>query len=159
MNIENTGTDSTKLTFGQGLAMPFLDRQITINAHVEGEVNEMQNAYSKSDFRNNVRDKKWQVAEDVRDVKAMEMNEELSREVDVIAEFSSNIQQNTKVSYFQSSTLLDGSGLVYEALRNGYPADRAIVVGKAQESYSKILNQEKIVEPVNNLINKNHQVK
>ena len=159
MNIENAGTDSTKLSFGQSLAMPFLDRNININAHVEGEVNEMQSSYSMADFKHNVNDKKWQVAEDVRDVKAMEMNEELSREVDVIAEFSADVQQNSNVAYFQSSTLKDGSGLVYEALRNGYSADKAIVVGKAQDAYSKLINQEKTTEPVNNLINKNHRVK
>ena len=55
------------------------------------------------------------------------------------------------VEAFQASHLLDGSGVVFDAMKNGYAADKAIVFGKAQKAYA-YANANEFANSVNNMI-------
>ena len=159
MNTEITGAYSPDTIYGQ-LTTPFLDKQFSINAHTPYDKTEdTKQSFSQTDFLKKVNNAKFQVSDDIREMKGMKLNEELKKDIGVVAEISEFPPKPSSVSSFQASTLLDGDNLVYQALRNGYPADRAIVIGKAHNAYANIINQEKFVNPINNLINKNHQVK
>ena len=156
MNTENVGAYSPDIIYGQ-LTMPFINKPVKINSHTPyDKVENTQQSFSQADFQKNVNNNKWKTIEDIRDIKSMELNEQLSFDFSV-TEKKDNASD--AVSAFQSSTLKDGTGIVYEALKNGYSSDKAIIAGKAYKTYSQMMEYEKNNTPVNSLINRNFQVK
>ena len=159
MSIENTGAYSPDTIYGQ-LTTPFLDKQFSLNSHTPyDKTEETKQAFSQADFLKNVNNAKFQASDDIRELKAMELNEQLKMDIGVVVEVSEFPPKPSSVSSFQASTLRDGDNLVYQALKGGYSADKAIIVGKAHSAYSKIINQEKFINPVNNLQEKNYRVR
>lgn len=139
MTIENVGAYSPDTVYGQ-LTMPFINKPVTINAHTpfDKEEENIQTSFSQADFQKNIHNAKWNSVEKIRNIEAYEVDENLKIDIGLVE--MSEFPPESPVPGFQASTLLEGSGLVYEALRNGYPADKAIVFGKAQQAYAQVAN-------------------
>ena len=155
MSIENIGAYSPDIVYGQ-LTTPFLDKQFTLNAHTPyDKVDDAKKTFSQSDFSINMGTTKWQVIEDIRDMKANPFKDQQSHATEnETPEFPPK-----SISSFQVSTLNNDSELVYKALKGGYTAKQAIAVGKAHSAYFKIINQDKNLNPVDSLNGHSYQVR
>ena len=152
MSIENIGAYSPDIVYGQ-LTTPFLDKQISINAHTPfDKEKEVQQAFSKADFEKNISGKSFPTFEEMTTFQTQEQFTGVKNE---LFEFPPKMPE---VSSFQASKTNESSGWVYEAIKNGYSPSKAITVGKAQSAYAKILNQEKSLNFVADL-NNNYVIK
>jgi len=151
MSIESVGAYSPDTIYGQ-LTMPFTNKPVHINAHTPDE--EYGDAvYTRDKFYNNLSDMQVSI-EDIADIKSLELDDRLKIDIG-IKEFQ-EFPPKPNVNVFQSSTYLEGQGVVYKALQNGYPADRAIVIGKASSVYKNAMNFGS--KPVEALLDRKFQV-
>lgn len=138
MSIESIGAYSPSTIYGE-LTRPFLgtnEKPVVINSHTELDEEEGETVLTKNSFYNN--QSKMQVSiEDIREMKGLELNEGIVTKVgpEVVQEFP----PKDELPSFQLSTFQNGSGVVFEALKNGYTATNAVVVGKAHEAYANTL--------------------
>jgi len=135
MSIETVGAYSPDTIYGQ-LTMPFAEKPVHINSHTPYDKDvEEQTEFSQADFQKNLQARVRIASKDIRDVASMEMVDNLTIDIGLVKMIDFPPESN--VGTFQASNLLDGKGVVYEALRNGYSPDRAIVTGSAYKAYSK----------------------
>lgn len=134
MSIESIGVYSPDTIYGQ-LTRPFQgknEKPVAINSHTEyDEIGENETVLTKNSFYNNK--SKMQVSiEDIHEMKGLELDDIVTK---VGPEFKSDYLPENVIPAFQLSTYSTGTGVVYEALQNGYTANQAIVVGKAHNAY------------------------
>lgn len=136
MSIETVGAYSPDTVYGQ-LTMPFKEKPVHINSHTpyDKDVEEQTN-FTQADFQKNIQARVRIESKSIRDVASMEMVDSLTIDIG-LAKMQDFPPKPTSIGTFQASNLLDGTGVVYNALQNGYTADRAIVTGNAYKSYSK----------------------
>lgn len=152
MSIESVGAYSPDTVYGQ-LTMPFTNKPVHINAHTPDE-EYGDTLYTRNKFYNNLPDMMVSI-EDIADIKSLELDDSLK--VDIGIKVAKEFPPKPTVGVFQSSFYLEGSGVVNKALQNGYPADRAIVIGKANSSYRNAMNFGS--KPVEALLSRDFQVK
>ena len=156
MSIESIGAYSPNTIYGE-LTRPFQgtnEKPVVINSHTEFDKEEGDTVLTKNSFYNN--QSKMQVSiEDIREMKGLELNEGIVTKVgpEALKEFP----PKNELPSFQLSTFKNGSGVVFEALQNGYTANNAIVVGKAHEAYSKALKHD-FTESIQTLVGANFKV-
>ena len=153
MSIESVGVYSPNTVYGE-LTMPFLSKPVTINAHTAYDKDDNDVVLTKNKFYNNK--SKMQVSiEDIRDMKGLELDENIITKVG--PEVKTDILSQNLLPSFQLSNLSNGTGVVYEALQNGYTGSQAIKIGKAHKAYTNVLNQD-FTKTVQNLINTSYKV-
>ena len=136
MSIESVGAYSPDTIYGQ-LTMPFTIKPVQINAHTPLDEEETETVITRNKFYNNLPQMQVSIDE-IRDMKALELDESLKTDIGI--KLAQEFPPKPTVGVFQSSAYLDESGVVFNALQNGYPADRAIVIGKANSSYKNAMN-------------------
>ena len=156
MSIESIGVYSPDTIYGQ-LTRPFQgksEKPVAINSHTEyDEVGEKETVLTKNSFYNN--QSKMQVSiEDIREIKGLELDDIVTK---VGPEFKTDYFSENLIPAFQLSTYSTGTGVVFEALQNGYTANQAIVVSKAHDAYQNAAtrNNENAVQ---NLLGTNFKV-
>ena len=138
MSIESIGAYSPSTIYGE-LTRPFQgtnEKPVVINSHTEFDEEEGDTVLTKNSFYNN--QSKMQVSiEDIREMKGLELSEGIVTKVgpEVVKEFP----PKSDLQSFQLSTYKNGTGVVFEALQNGYTAKNAVVFGKAHEAYANAL--------------------
>ena len=152
MSIDISGPYSPDTIYGQ-LTMPFVDKPVHINAHTPLDEESGKTVLTKNSFYNNLSDSKVSI-EEIRDMDALELDESLKTDIGI--KVAAKFPPENALPAFQSSSYLEGSGVVYSALQNGYPADRAIVIGHAFHAYQNSIKAD--VNPVQNLLSRNYQV-
>ena len=135
MSIETVGAYSPDTVYGQ-LTMPFKHKPVHINSHTPYDEDAEQTEFTQADFQKNLQSRMRIESKAIRDVASMDMVDSLTVDIG-LAPMSEFPPKPTTVGTFQASNLLDGKGVVYNALQNGYAADRAIVTGNAYKAYSK----------------------
>ena len=156
MSIESIGVYSPDTIYGQ-LTRPFQgkgEKPVAINSHTEfDEDGASETVLTRNSFYNN--QSKMQVSiDEIREMKGLELDDIVTK---VGPEFSENLLPENVIPAFQLSTYKTGSGVVYEALQNGYTANRAIVVGKAHSAYQNAATRNN-ENAVKNLIDTNFKV-
>ena len=155
MSIDSIGVYSPDKIYGQ-LTMPFLNKPVTINSHTEyDEDSESDAVLSKESFYNNK--SKMQVSiEEIRDMKGIQLDDKILTKVgpEVPTEFPPKFEN---IASFQLSSFNNGSGVVYEALQNGYTPNNAIVVGKAHQAYQNAAKHN-FTDAIQNLVNLSYKV-
>ena len=135
MSIEATGAYSPDTIYGQ-LTMPFLDKPVHINSHTpDEEYGDV--VLTKNKFYNNMSDLAVNI-EDIRNLTGLKLDDSLK--VDIGIKVAEEFPPKPNVEVFQSSTYNDGSGVVFDALRNGYTAGSAIKINKAFNAYQNSMN-------------------
>ena len=136
--------------------MPFLNKPVTINSHTEYDEDvEDSTVMSKESFYNNK--SKMQVSiEEIREMKGIQLDDKIFTKVgpEVPTEFPPKYEN---IASFQLSNFQSGTGVVYEALQNGYTPNNAIVVGKAHQAYQNAAKHD-FVNAIQNLVNTSYQV-
>jgi hypothetical protein len=156
MSIESIGVYSPNTIYGE-LTRPFVgenEKPVIINSHTEFDEEAVETVLTKDSFYNN--QSKMQVSiEDIREMKGLELNEGIVSKVgpEVVQDFSSK----NEVPAFQLSTFKNGTGVVFEALKNGYTANNAVVFGKAHEAYANALKLD-FTDTVKSLVGTNFKV-
>ena len=152
MSIESLGAYSPNTIYGQ-LTMPFSNKPVTINSHTPYDEEDDDVVLTRNSFYNN--NSKMQVSiEEIREMKGLELDDKIVTKVGTeVKEFP---PKNT-IPSFQLSSYTSGSGVVFEALQNGYTGKTAIVVGKAFEAYQNAAKHN-FSDVVKNLVNTNYQV-
>ncbi len=132
MSIEAVGPYSPDTVYGH-LTMPFLNKPVHINAHTDLDAPLGDEVLTKSKFYNN--QSQGQVSiEDIRDMKSLELDASLK--VDIGIKQLQDFPPKANVQVFQASTYSNNSGVVFNALKNGYTGTEAINMGKAFNSYN-----------------------
>ena len=135
IDTSSIGVYSPDTVYGQ-LTMPFFNKPVTINAHTEfDEEGEEQTVLTKDKFYNNK--SKMQVSiEDIRDMKGLELDENIA--IKVGPEYEANILANNAIPSFQLSNYTKGSGVVIDALQKQYTVDKAVLSGQAFNAYNSV---------------------
>ena len=153
MSIENIGAYSPDTVYGQ-LTTPFLDKKIQINAHTPFDQDEeVKQTFSKNDFEKNISEKVFPTFEE------MTTFEEEKQVFGVPSEQLEFPPKMPSISTFQASNTKTSSEWVNAALKNGYSANKAVLIGKAYSTYSKVVSQEKTPDLVTGLVNQNYIIK
>ena len=136
MSIETVGAYSPDIVYGH-LTMPFAEKPVHINSHTPYDADaEEQTSFTQADFQKNIQSRVRVESKAIRDVASMEMVDDLTIDIG-LAPMNEFPPTPKNIGTFQASNILDGTGVVYTALRNGYTPDKAIVTGNAYKSYSQ----------------------
>ena len=135
MSIEVNGAYSPNTVYGQ-LTMPFLEKPVHINSHTPDE-EYGDDVLTKSKFYNNMSDMAVNI-EDIQNINGLKLDDKLK--VDIGIKVAEEFPPKPNVEVFQSSTYNDGTGVVFDALKNGYTAGNAIKVARAFNSYQNSMN-------------------
>ena len=157
MSIESIGVYSPNTIYGQ-LTRPFqgeFEKPVAINSHTPFDENgEDETVLTKDSFYNNLSSMRVAIDE-IREMKGIELDESIKTKIG--PEVKTDFLSQNVIPAFQLSTFNTGTGVVYEALQNGYTANQAIVIGKAHNAYQNAAthNQQDIVQ---NLLSANFKV-
>ncbi len=124
---------------------------VQINAHTPlDDPDKLQTKFTQADFQKNLQSYSARTSiDEIREMDALKLDEALI--VDIGIKKMEEFPPKGEVEAFQASHLLDGSGVVFDAMKNGYAADKAIVFGKAQKAYA-YANANEFANSVNNMI-------
>ena len=134
MSIESVGAYSPDTIYGQ-LTMPFTNKPVHINAHTPLDKEETNTVLTRNSFYNNQSEGKVSI-EEIKDMKSLELNDNLK--VDIGIKVAKEFPPEPKVGVFQQSAYTKGTGVVFDALKNGYTGSEAITMGNATEELKQI---------------------
>ena len=152
MSIEATGAYSPDKVYGQ-LTMPFVIKPVHINAHTPLDEASGDTVLTKKSFYNN-QSKGMVSIEDIRDIKSLELSDSLKTDIGI--KQLEDFPPKPNVEVFQSTIYAQGSGVVFNALRNGYTASQSINIGNAYSAYKNAMNVGS--NPVKTLLSTNFAV-
>jgi len=152
MNIDASGVYSPTKVYGQ-LTMPFINKPVHINSHTPLDEDAGDVVFNRGSFYNNLSSSIVSI-EDIRDIASLELDESLKTDIGIVE--PQDFPPKPNVEVFQSSVYTEGSGVVVNALQNGYGASKAITIGNAYKSYRNAIKLGN--NPVQTLINTNFAV-
>lgn len=152
MSIESVGAYSPNTVYGQ-LTMPFKDKPVHINAHTPLDPENGNTILTKKSFYNNQSEGLVSI-EDIRDIQTLQLDDSLK--VDIGIKMLEDFPPKPNVEVFQSSTYSGGSGVVFDALKNGYTGSEAINFGNAHNAYRNAMTFGN--NPVKSLLSLNYTV-
>lgn len=152
MSIESVGAYSPDTIYGQ-LTMPFTNKPVHINAHTPLDKEETNTVLTRNSFYNNQSEGKVSI-EEIKDMKSLELNDNLK--VDIGIKVAKEFPPEPKVGVFQQSAYTKGTGVVFDALKNGYTGSEAITIGNAYRAYKNAVTLGS--NPVQTLLNTNFAV-
>ena len=108
---------------------------VQINGHSPlDDPAKLQTKFNQADFQKNLQSYSARTSiDEIREMDPLKLDDALIVDIG-IKSMEDFPKQN--VEAFQASHLLDGSGVVFEAMKSGYAPDKAIVFGKAQKAYA-----------------------
>ncbi len=152
MSIDVSGVYSPTKVYGQ-LTMPFINKPVHINAHTPLDEDAGDVVLNRGSFYNNLSSSIVSI-EDIRDMATLELNDSLKTDIGIVE--AQDFPPKPNVEVFQSSVYTEGSGVVFNALQNGYSASKAINIGNAYKSYRNAMQLGN--NPVQTLLSTNFAV-
>lgn len=152
MSIESVGAYSKDTIYGQ-LTMPFTDKPVHINAHTPLDEEAGDVVLTRNSFYNNRSEGQVSI-KDIRDMKSLELDDSLV--VDIGIKKYEGFPPKSDVETFQQSSYINGTGVVFSALKSGYTGSEAITIGNAYRAYKTAASLGN--NPVQTLINTNFAV-
>ena len=131
MSIEINGAYSPDTIYGH-LTMPFTNKPVHINAHTPLDEENTDMSITKGSFYNNLSEGMVSI-EDIRDMKSLELDKSLKTDIGIVE--LKDFPPKPNVEVFQASAYTKQTGVVFDALKNGYTGSEAIKIGNAFSTY------------------------